>query len=168
MRTTILDAPLHAPDIAAMSEYRIEKLRRELAVLLTDGTRIEGDVFLRPVSRHRSRPEEPADLLNDSEPFFALIRGGEALLVAKESVARAETRYPDAQDDDLASLGIPVEVTLVDGSICTGCIFLEGRADRPRLLDYLNSYRERFLPVVDARQVFLVNTTTIAHVREVA
>ena len=59
-------------------------------------------------------------------------------------------------------------MTLTDGSVCTGSIFLESRHDRPRLLDFLNSYRERFLPVIDARQVFLVNTNTIAHVREVA
>lgn len=160
--------PRTVSKIGAVSEYRIEKLRRGLSVLLTDGTRLEGEVFLRPVSRHRSRPEEPVDLLNDPEPFFALVRHGEAMLVQKASVARAETSYSDGEEDDLASLGIIVEVTMNDGSSCTGSIFLEGRRDRPRLLDYLNSYRDRFLPVVDARQVFLVNTNTIAHVREVA
>lgn len=151
-----------------MSEYRIEKLRRQLNVWLTDGTQLEGDVFLRQVSRHRSRPEEPGDLLNDPEPFFALMRSGEAMLVAKSSVARAETTYQDDDEMNIASLGIPVEVTMTDGSVCTGSIFLESRTDRPRLLDFLNSYRDRFLPVVDARQVFLVNTQVIAHVREVA
>jgi hypothetical protein len=152
-----------------MSEYRIEKLRRPLHVLLTDGNWLEGEIFLRPVSRHRSRPEEPVDLLNDVEPFFALVRDGETMLVAKANVARAETHQQDEAELDIASLGIFVEVTMTDGSVCSGCIFLESRtADRPRLLDYLNSYRNRFLPVVDARQVFLVNTNTIAHVREVA
>lgn len=151
-----------------MSDYRIEKVRRQLSVVLTDGSRLEGDVFLRPVSRHRSRPEEPADLLNDPEPFFALLRNGEALLVAKANVARAETSYDHDDELEISALGISVEVTLRDGSACTGCVFLESRADRPRLLDFLNSYHARFLPIVDARQVFLVNTQTIAHVREVA
>lgn len=151
-----------------MSDYRIEKLRRQLSVVLTDGTRLDGEVFLRSVSRYRSRPEEPADLLNDAEPFFALMRHGEAVLVSKSSVARAETSYPDEADADLASLGIPVEVTQTDGTVCAGSIFLESRTDRPRLLDFLNTYHDRFLPVVDARQVILVNTQTIAHVREVA
>jgi hypothetical protein len=154
----------------AMSHYRIEKLRRHLNVVLTDGTRLEGDVFLQPVSRNRSRPEEPGDLLNDAEPFFALVRKGEdAMLIAKANVARAETVVEThAHEEDLASLGVPVEVTLMDGTVCTGSIFLETRYDRPRLLDFLNSYDRRFLPVVDARQVCLVNTQTIAHVREVA
>ena len=72
-----------------MSDYHIEKLRRPLSVVLTDGSRFEGDVFLRPTSRHRSRPEEPADLLNDDEPFFALVRNGEAVLISKDNVALA-------------------------------------------------------------------------------
>lgn len=151
-----------------MSEYRIEKLKRRLSIVLTDGERLEGEVFLRPVSRYRSRPEEPSDLLNDAEPFFVLVRHGEAVLVAKSNVSRAETTVPNEDELDLAALGIPVEVTMTDGSVCTGNIFLETRSDRPRLLDFLNSYHDRFLPVVDARQIFLVNTQTIAHVREVA
>lgn len=157
-----------------MSEYRVEKVRRRMVLVLRSGERIEGEVFLRPVSRYRSRPEEPADLLNDPEPFFAVVRDGEAILVAKDSVARADTTYDGEDLVDLetsalgASLGIPVEVTLTDGSLCAGSIFLESRSDRPRLLDFLNAYHGRFLPVVDATQVVLVNTHTIAHVREVA
>lgn len=151
-----------------MSDYHIEKLRRPLGVVLTDGTRLEGDVFLRSVSRYRSRPEEPSDLLNDDAPFFALVRHGEAVLVSKANVALAETPTQDEEEFDLAALGVPVEVTLSDGSVHTGSIFLETRSDRPRLLDFLNTYTSRFLPLVDARQVFLVNTQIIAHVREVA
>ncbi|HEY8174769.1 MAG TPA: hypothetical protein VIF32_03670 [Gemmatimonadaceae bacterium] len=151
-----------------MSEYRIEKLRRPLTVVLTDGSRLEGDVFLRPMTRFRSRPEEPSDLLNDAEPFFALVRDGKVVLVSKSNVALAETLVGEEEEFDLGSLGIPVEVTLNDGSVHAGSIFLETRSDRPRLLDFLNSYSSRFLPVVDARQVFLVNTQIIAHVREVA
>ena len=149
------------------SQYRIEKLRRPLSVVLLDGTRIEGDVFLQSATRLHRRPESPADMLNDDDPFFALMREGEAILVAKKSVARAETSL-EPQEDDVYAPGIPVEVTLTDGATCTGSIFPETRAGRPRLLDFLNTYRDRFLPVVDARQVILVNTSTIAFVREVA
>jgi hypothetical protein len=151
-----------------MSEFRVEKLRRHLTVVLDDGSRLAGDVFLRPVSRYRSSPEEPGDLLNDPEPFFALMaEGGVATLVAKSSVCRAETFYRDEGELDVASLGVPVVVTLTDGSTCTGSVFLEGRSGRPRLLDFLNTYHARFLPVVDAQQICLVNTQRIAHVREV-
>jgi hypothetical protein len=153
---------------ASVSEYRIEKVRRPLNVLLIDGSRVEGEVFLRPVSRYRSRPEDPVDLLNDAEPFFALVRDGEVLLVAKSSVARAETSVQTEDELEISALGITVEVTMTDGNVCTGSIFLDTRSDRPRLMDFLNGYRDRFIPVVDVRQVFLVNTQMIAHVREVA
>ena len=149
------------------SEYRVEKLKRPLAVVLTDGQRLEGDVFLRPVSRYRSQPEDPVDMLNDSDPFFVLVSSAGAVLVSKANVSHAETSYEGAADFEAPVLGVPVEVTLTDGSVCKGNIFLETRSDRPRLLDFLNSYRGRFVPVVDIRRIFLVNTQTIAHVREV-
>src|SRR5688572_14748540 len=98
--TIILDSPRSGPDIGChMSDYRIEKLRRELGVVLRDGSRLAGDVFLRPVSRHRSRPEDPADLVNDTDPFFALMRHGEAVLIAKAQVASAVTTVDE--DDAL-------------------------------------------------------------------
>lgn len=153
----------------AMSDYRIEKIKRNLTVVLKDRSRLEGEVFLRPVSRYRSRPEEPTDLLNDTEPFFALMRHGEAVLVAKGAISHAETPVQQEDEDlEVAALGVPVEVTLLDGTLCAGSIFLETRFDRPRLLDFLNAYAHRFLPVVSPRQVLLVNTDVIAHVREVA
>jgi hypothetical protein len=156
--------------MATVSDYKIEKVKRALSIVLTDGSRIEGEIFLRPVSRYRSRPEEPTDLLNDAEPFFALVRHGEAVLIAKSSVVMAEVAMGENVEEefDIASLGVPVEVTMITGNTCTGSIFLETRTDRPRLLDFLNSYAHRFLPVLDVRQVSLVNTQTIAHVREVA
>lgn len=151
-----------------MSEaYRVEKLRKRLTIVLLDGERLEGDVFLRLLSRYRTRPEEPADLLNDNEPFFAFDHDGKAMLVAKASVARVETTVEADDELDVASLGVTVQVTLTDGSVCAGSIFLESRSERPRLLDFLNSYHGQFLPVIDAQQVVLVNTRTIAHVREV-
>lgn len=152
---------------ASVNDYKIDKLRRRLSLIFMDGRTLDGDVFLRSVSRFRSRPEEPTDLLNDPDPFFALVRDGNATLVAKANIARVATITHAPDEGDVPLVGVPVEVTLRDGSVCRGSIFPETRSDRPRLLDYLNTYRDRFLPVVDSRQVWLVNVNTIAHVREV-
>ena len=151
-----------------MSEYRIEKLRRQLKLMLADGSHLEGEVFLRSLSRFRSRAEEPGDLLNDADPYFALERNGETLLVAKSNVTRAETELVDDDALDTGALGVTVEMVLRDGTLCDGSIFLESRSDRPRLMDFLNSYHERFLPVVSPGHLLLINTQFIAHVREVA
>ena len=151
-----------------MSEYRIEKLRRDLKLVLADGSALAGDVFLRSAARKRARPEEPEDLLNDDDPFFALDRQGETVLVAKANVVTAETTVVEDDALDTGALGVIVEIVMKDGSSCDGSIFLESRSDRPRLLDYLNSYHDRFVPVVSPGRVMLVNTQFIAHVREVA
>lgn len=152
-----------------MSEYRIEKLKRRVLIQLFDGTRLEGELFLRPVSRYRSRPEDPLELLNDVEPFFPLLIGeGEAILIAKSAVAYAEATLDDDDEPDLASLGYSVEVRLLDGSTCRGSVFVERQPGRQRLYDFLNAFPSRFMPVVNAAQVFMVNTQTIAHVREVS
>jgi len=156
------------PQNGAVSEYRIEKRRRDLKLVLADGSELEGEVFLRAVSRYRSRPEEPGDLLNDDDPFFALMRSGEAILVAKAQVTSVITTVDEDDALDTGALGVTVELTLRDGTVHDGSIFLESRSDRPRLLDFLNSYHGRFLPVVSPGRLLLVNTQSIAHVREIA
>jgi hypothetical protein len=151
-----------------MTEYRIEKMRRFVAVTFTDGQRVEGEIFLRPNTRYQARPELPVDLLNDGMPFFPIIRDSGVILVSKANVAVVETTNELDDEFQAPVLGLAVEVTLADGTTREGSVFLETRADRPRLLDYLNSQNARFLALVEANRVFLVNTQTIAHVREVA
>lgn len=152
-----------------MSEYRIEKLKRQVTVLLNDGSQLEGEIFLRPLSRYRPRPEEPLELLNDVEPFFPLlVRPGEAIILSKSGVASVETSIEEGEDHEFTALGLPVEVTMVNGMKRSGSVFIESRAGRQRLFDFLNAFPSRFLPVVDARRICLVNTQSIAHVREVA
>ena len=150
-----------------MTQYRIEKMRRFVAVTLRGGQRIDGEIFLRPTARYQTRPELPIDLLNDGKPFFPVLSNGVVLLLAKANVAAVETS--NELDDEFAApvLGLAVEVTLTDGKACRGSVFLETRADRPRLLDFLNSYNEQFVALVEANRVFLVNRSSIVHVREV-
>lgn len=151
-----------------MSEYRIEKLKRQVTVLLNDGSKLEGEIFLRPLSRYRPRPEEPAELLNDVEPYFPLlVRPEEAVILSKSGVASVETSIEEGEDHEFTALGLPVEVTMINGMRCSGSVFIESRAGRQRLFDYLNAFPSRFMPVVDARRLYLVNTQSIAHVREV-
>ena len=150
-----------------MTQYRIEKMRRFVAITLAGGQRIDGEIFLRPTARYQTRPELPIDLLNDGKPFFPILSNGAVLLLAKANIAVVETS--NELDDEFAApvLGLAVEATLVDGKSCRGSVFLETRADRPRLLDFMNTYTAQFLPLVEANRVFLVNRLSIAHMREV-
>jgi hypothetical protein len=89
------------------------------------------------------------------------------LLLAKDQVARAETSAPEAEPAAEMPDGLMgVEVTLTDGTTISGFVPLEKRGEQTRLLDFLNSYSKRFVPVFWGEQVCLVNRTFIASVSQ--
>jgi hypothetical protein len=153
-----------------MNEYRIEKLRRAVTVAFRGGRRLEGDVFVRLQARHHDGPEEPSDHLNDETSFFALLlSAGEVVLVAKEQVAWVEFPLGDADTRfEVPHVGISVEVLLADGACTTGTVFPEARADRARLLDFLNENSPHFLPVFDAETTRLINRRMIVYVKQLS
>jgi hypothetical protein len=154
---------------ASSSEYRIEKGRRPVVLTTVGGDTVAGDVFVQPYARHRSGPEEPADVLNADEPFFPLVTGeGETLLFAKDQVAEVECSLASEDDDQQRVAGMRsalVEVHLAGGAVRTGFLYLETPTDRPRLLDFLNRLQHRFVALQGADGVRLVNRRLIAHVR---
>jgi hypothetical protein len=153
----------------AISEYRIEKVRRRVEVTLANGHRLDGDVFVQAVARFRAGPEEPLDLLNDDEPFLPLVMTtGEAFLVQKSQIAVVGTTLPDGDDAlERGVVGMRIECTLIDGSSHVGSIFPEVRVDRQRLVDVLNDAPPRFLALFTAEQLRLVSRLHIAYVRPV-
>jgi len=148
--------------------FRVEKLRRAVRVVLTDGRRLDGDVFLAERTRSRAEPQEPIDLLNEDAPFFPFfLNEQEVLLVAKEQVTRVETAAPDGEAvADMPDGAMAVEITLIDGSSVSGFVPLEKRGEQTRLLDFLNGYLKRFIPVFWGEQVCLVNRFLIASVSQ--
>ena len=148
--------------------FRVEKLRRAVRVVLTDGRRLDGDVFLAERTRSRAEPQEPIDLFNEDAPFFPFfLNEQEVLLVAKEQVTRVETAAPDGEAvADMPDGAMAVEITLIDGSSVSGFVPLEKRGEQTRLLDFLNGYLKRFIPVFWGEQVCLVNRSLIASVSQ--
>jgi len=148
--------------------FRVEKLRRAVRVVLIDGRRLEGDVFLAERTRVRAEPQEPIDLLNEEAPFFPFfLNEPEVLLVAKQHVSRVETAAPDGDpSSDMPDGAMAVEITLIDGSSISGFVPLEKRGEQTRLLDFLNGYAKRFIPVFWGEQICLVNRLLIASVSQ--
>ncbi|HXT14886.1 MAG TPA: hypothetical protein VN706_04610 [Gemmatimonadaceae bacterium] len=150
------------------SEYRIEKVRRRVSLVMAGGERLHGDIFLQPTARYHSGPQEPLDLLNESDAFLPVDMDGRNLsLVAKDQIIRVqyEERAADTEMDGVALASVEIHCT--DGSVVGGTIRLETRADRPRLLDFLNGGgdHERFLRLRMPNGVCLVNRRQIAQVR---
>ena len=92
--------------------FRVEKLRRAVRVVLTDGRRLDGDVFLAERTKIRAEPQEPIDLLNEDAPFFPFyLSEQELLLVAKSQVTRVETVAPESDPSaDMPDGAMAVEI----------------------------------------------------------
>lgn len=151
----------------SMSEYRIEKVRRHVSMMLDGGQTLEGDVFLQPTARYRTGPQDPADLLEEPEPFFPLASDGRDLLLVAKNQLRWLQFANSGADTDLGGVAeANVEVTFTDGSSTTGALRLETRVDRPRLLDFLNDDHHQFLRLHVPQGVCLINRSKIAQVRQ--
>ena len=153
-----------------MTDYKIEKYRCPATIILSDGRRLTGEIFLHAVSRFRLAPQDPAEFFNDSDPYFVLAPTyDERILVAKAAVAVAETPLPSSEPDDhldSVHVGLGVEVDVVGGATCAGWLFPDKTPGRTRLLDYLNSYKTQFLVLYDSEKTTLVNRHAVAHARE--
>jgi hypothetical protein len=150
-----------------MSDYRIEKVRHRVELTLASGLRLEGDIFLQAFARFRAGPEEPLDVLNDDAQFLPLVLpSDEILLVQKSQIAVVATALPQSEDPAEAGvIGMHVELVFVHGESLIGSVFPELRADRPRLVDFLNNTPLRFLPLFAADQLLLFSTAHIAYAR---
>lgn len=150
-----------------MSEFRVEKTTREVQVTLVTDEHLFGTVFLERVARHKGGQQDPQQLLDDAENFFPLAVDGGVVLVAKDQVKLV--RYSvDAESPVPVSAMVDIRVTLDDKSVLDGHIALERRSNADRLLDHLNRFHNRFLPMVmaDGATQCLINRRMIVGVQQ--
>lgn len=151
----------------AEHEFRIEKLRLALSVRLLGGDVVAGYVFVQtPV--YGTVAETALDLLNHSETFFPLAcddRG--ILLVAKDRLVEAWGEAVGDDDEVRVMTGRPVlvELRLASGVTVSGTMLLEVPSGRPRLLDYLNDNRLRFMRLLTADGPRIINARLIESAR---
>ncbi len=144
--------------------YRIPKDRLTLSIRLVDGDVLHGDMFVQHVEYALSRSEFPADILNGHEPYFPVQSGeGEVILVAKQQVVEVWGDGIDGMDAMRVASArrASLELHLAGGTVHCGSVLLEVPTDRPRLLDFLNDYRDRFLTLYTVEGVRLINTAYI-------
>ncbi len=150
-------------------DLRIEKARLPVSLLMSGGERLTGDMFVQAYSQYHAGREEIPDVLNGEEPFFPLARAGDTLLVAKDQVREVEVTWePDTAV--LRAVGTKpelVELTLTDGTVRSGDVYLDMPKDRPRMLDFLNHHQDRFLVLHAVAGMRLVNRRLIERVRPI-
>lgn len=151
-------------------DYRIEKRRLSVVLTTTGGERMSGELFVQPISRYHSGPEQAPDIMNGADPFFPFaLDDGETILVAKDQVREVEFDHPhDVGEEPDGVVGVRrsvIEVTLAEGAVVTGTVYLQVPFDRPRLLDFLNRYDRRFITLYVPGGARLVNRRLIERVR---
>jgi hypothetical protein len=149
--------------------YRIEKERLSVYLTLASGDQVDGSIFVQPLPYGYGGHEQAIDVFNGVEPFVPVQTESGVVFIAKESVAEvAGLEDEEAALDEMrrvSARSAALEITMRGGATRTGSVLLEMPSDRPRLLDFLNRYKERFLAVSCESGLRLVNARMIERVR---
>lgn len=149
--------------------YRIETSRSAVAVTLIGGEELHGNVFIHFSSHRPFELEDVSELFNSEEPFFPLeLESREVLLVAKARVSEVSAGAKYTGDQPIKGTPTPtalLQIVLIGGEVRIGSIHLEARADRARVLDYLNRLDVRFLTLYTSNEARLINRSLIERVR---
>jgi hypothetical protein len=157
------------------SDFQIGTRAMPVEVCMTTGSRLHGEMFLRPGALAHGGVETVADRLNDGSLFFPLrvTAPQETMLI----VGKAHVRYviaPSAEDDDRVTDGrcssAQALVTAVMDSeeAFTGVFFVELPPDRIRVLDYVNEPSLAFVPLTHLDKEYLLNRQHILHFKDMS
>jgi hypothetical protein len=143
-----------------MSEFKVERIKHNVEITLVTGERMVGTVFLDPIARNHAGPQDPRELMNDENAFFPFDVRGKLILIAKDQVRVA--KYPVDRLGIAALRTTNARVILTEGHV-EGAIIIEARTEADRLLDHLNHFEGRFLPMLTANKTIhtLVNRRMI-------
>jgi hypothetical protein len=137
-------------------------------VVLADGIVLEGDLHLLARTAYPLDTETPAEMLNRSDPFFALtLDGGGVAFISKAQVADISCR-------DQSPLTVParasaarlvgLEVALTTGAEYRGRSTFELPPSRARALDYVNG-PGRFFTVWTDNLTRYINKSLVRFIR---
>jgi hypothetical protein len=152
-----------------VSDYHIEKNRRQIVVRTRGGETVAGDMFLQAYGRYGGGAERPIDILNAAEHFFPLrVGNGDTVLIAKDQVVSVSCDVSGGDEDDFEeeiTRKVAVEIGLINGESVKATVLLEVPDDHPRLLDFLNLRKMRFLSLGTDDGLLHVNRSMIERVR---
>jgi hypothetical protein len=158
--------------LAEPSEFRVEKLRIEAVIHLSNGTRITGDFFVAQASPTLFGQERVAELLNSESgfvPFEVRESGGpRTALLNREHIVTVAVRDHEARrvpGYDLATTRT-VSVLMSDGRQILGSVRVYRPEGRDRLSDWAR-HGERFRYIESSDATFIVNVAHVVEAREV-
>lgn len=111
-------------------------------VLLAEGVVVDGSLHLLSRTNYPPGPETPIEMLNRSDPFFALTRSGGGVFFIPKAQAAVVTcgQHASLADPERFSAAklIALDVVIVGGRKLGGRAAIEMPPERSRALDYVN------------------------------
>ncbi len=138
-----------------MSQFRVEKRPLECLILFSDGSRMEGTLFLSPFAPLRSGPQTVADLMAEDDRVLPC-RGsdGRFLLVGKAVVAAIRVPPSELDTQDFL-VRLPARLRLTGSHALSGHLLADEGAGE-RLTDLLNT-RDAWCRLEDQGAVYWVS-----------
>jgi hypothetical protein len=153
-----------------MPGFSIPRVSVPATLLLTEGDRRRGEIYVMERVPHHTGPETPLEMLNRAEGFFAFRPAGDGDIMFVTKARTIMLSVPrDAAAEDPARLSaaklVGIELTLAGESLLTGWATLELPEYHSRLLDYLNASPDPFFAVGTADEVHFVNRAHVLYAR---
>lgn len=149
-----------------MDERKIQKETREVLFKLSDGSSLEGNVFLRLYEAHHTGPQKVGDLLNEDKPFIPVRTQNSVVLLNVANIVLARTGS-EWEEDDLMKMGNRSTVWIKAAHLdeIVGDIFINLPDGFTRVKDYVNQ-PFRFFPLFQPKYVVYINQRYILSVRD--
>ncbi len=154
-----------------MEELRVPKRAVQVELTLQDGVSRKVEIYLSEFASNHAGGERLSEMLN-TDVFLAArdLQLNKVSLLNSASVMVARVAREVEATDDAEAHTIPtehdVEVTLHGRAVIRGLLSYVLPPERARLVDYLNSC-PRFIPLLEADQLALINRSYIAAVNVV-
>ncbi len=148
-------------------EIRVPILPLEVDFTVSDGSRLEGTVFLAPNSPRHDGPETLDEFLNAARSFLPVRSGGSFLLLGSDSilVAKASPEAPllsRLPGHVIANVYV-VRVYLENGACVEGALSSNLPAGSSRVSDAFNQ-AGRFVPIESSDAVYLVRKDRVTRI----
>jgi len=149
-----------------MDDRTIQKETQQITVELSDGTQIDGEVFLRLHEAHHTGRQKIGDLLNQDLSFIPVRTSKGSVLLNSSQIVVVKIKQ-EFEKDDLMTLGrkYAVRVKTVQGKEIVGDIFVNLPEESSRVKDCLNQ-PIRFFPVFQSTSILYINRQFILSVQD--
>jgi hypothetical protein len=144
----------------------VDTMKTRVHMVLADGARLDGFVFLSPISELGVGPETLYDAVTSNEPFmpFETEEGGISFVNQHQIIWVAEPAGPPPPEADPPSAQPrPVAVHFTGGEVLRCEAVIDLPEGRNRISDWLNQAKG-FIPVQDGGRRMLVNLAFVVRV----